>query len=166
MSDNSYYPLAVGNRWEYKQKDGSTYTNSITGGNANVFGALNSITNQDSQIRKDGDTYFADHYEKGNFQVFLKDSLKVGDKWEVKFKANNFDNILVITVKEVNASKAVEGKTYNDVVIIEAESKMIMNGNLMALNYFTQYHYAKGVGLVLTTSSAGDYHGLTTYELK
>jgi hypothetical protein len=40
-----------------------------------------------------------------------------------------------------------------------------MNGNLMALNFFTQYYYADGIGLILTTSSAGDSHALIDYKL-
>lgn len=49
--------------------------------------------------------------------------------------------------------------------MIEAESKIKMNGNLISLNYFTQYYYAKGVGLILTASSDGDTHSLTRYHL-
>ncbi|MCB1191499.1 MAG: hypothetical protein H7A23_16295 [Leptospiraceae bacterium] len=168
-NESVYYPLALGNKWEYKQKDDTTYTNTITGidpQNECLFNALNSITNQPSQIRKEGDLYFADHFEKGNFQVFIKDNLKKGEQWEVKFKANNYENILVIQVKEVGISKTVENKDYTNVAMIEAESKLIMNGNLMSLNYFTQYYYSKGIGLVLTTSSAGDYHGLISYTIK
>ena len=41
-----------------------------------------------------------------------------------------------------------------------------MNGSQMALNFFTQYYYAAGVGLILTTSSAGDIHELTEYKLQ
>jgi hypothetical protein len=66
-----------------------------------------------------------------------------------------------MTVKEAGISKEVEGKTYNDVMLIEAESKMHINGSLMSLNFFTQYYYAQDIGLVLTTSSAGDVHALT-----
>jgi hypothetical protein len=40
-----------------------------------------------------------------------------------------------------------------------------MNGNLISTNYFTQYYYAKGTGLILTTSGMGDYHGLVSCKL-
>jgi hypothetical protein len=33
------------------------------------------------------------------------------------------------------------------------------------LNFFTQYYYADGIGLVLTTSSAGDSHALIKHSL-
>ncbi|MBL7726818.1 MAG: hypothetical protein JNM68_03985, partial [Dinghuibacter sp.] len=103
--------------------------------------------------------------EAGNFQPWLKDELNKGDQWEVHFTANGLNSIIVMTVKETGLTKEVDGKTYNDVAFVEAESKINMNGNIMALNFFTQYYYAPGVGLVLTTSSAGDEHALTAYEL-
>jgi hypothetical protein len=34
------------------------------------------------------------------------------------------------------------------------------------MKFFTQYYYAKGVGLVLTTTSSGDSMPLISYELK
>jgi len=63
-------------------------------------------------------------------------------------------------------SKEVEGKTYSDVVFIEAGSKLNMNGNVISMNFLTQYYYAKGVGLILTTSSRGDAMPLTSYVVK
>jgi hypothetical protein len=117
-------------------------------------------------MRKEGDNYLTDAFETGNFQVLLKDNLKAGDTWEIHFTANGIQSILVMTVKEAGSSKEVEGTNYPNVVMIEGESKMNMNGNIMPLNFFTQYYYADNVGLVLTTSSYGDYHGLIESILK
>jgi hypothetical protein len=164
-NSTSYYPLAAGNSWEYKMKDGKTYTNVILSEEGNTYSAKNSLMENPATVKKEGESYLSDHFEHGNFQVFLKDNLAVGDTWEVKFKANNFDNVLVMTVKETGTTKQVEEKEYTGVAMIEAESKMIMNDNLMSLQFFTQYYYAKGVGLILTTSSAGDYQGLVSYSL-
>jgi hypothetical protein len=97
--------------------------------------------------------------------VSLKENLKAGDSWEIRFTANGIQSIIVMTVKETGMTKEVEGKTYSGVVFIDAESKMNMNGTLMSLNFFTQYYYAPGTGLILTTSSYGDYHGLVSAEL-
>jgi len=158
-----YYPLQAGFEWTYQLKDGSTYTNTITGvspSNPQEFTMVNSMMNTNQVIRKDGSQYLTDNFEAGTMQLLLKDDLTVSSSWEVKFKANGFDNVLVMTVKEVGVSKEVSGTTYTDVAVVEAESKMVMNGNLMSLNFFTQYHYAKGVGLVLTTSSMGDSQSL------
>jgi len=161
----SNYPLANGNTWTYKQKDGSSYTNSVTAQSGSEYTMLNSAANKSSLMKKQGDDYLTDAFEANNFQVLLKDNLKAGDTWEIKFTANGIQSILVMTVKEAGASKEVEGKTYNNVTMIEGDSKMNMNGNIMSLNFFTQYYYADGVGLILTTSSYGDYHGLTAYQL-
>lgn len=164
-----FYPLAVGNVWEYKSKDGKTFSNTVKAADPskpNQFIMVNSTMATEPRIYKEGDNYFTDSFEAGNFQILLKDNTKVGDTWEVKFKANGIDSVLVMTVKEIGGTKEVEGKSYSDVMMIEAESKMLMNGNLMALNFFTQYYYAKGIGLILTTSSMGDSMGLTNYQLK
>ena len=73
--------------------------------------------------------------------------------------------MLVMTAKEKGITKEVEGKVYQDVLFIEAENKIIVNDTLMPLNFFTQYYYAHGIGLILTTSSAGDIHSLIDYKL-
>jgi len=162
---SAYYPLAVGNVWHYAMKDGNTYTNSITGGDGAVFTAQNSTTPTEVKVQKDGGSYLTNSHDPAKMQVFLKEEPTVGDSWEIKFQANGLDSVLVMTIKEVGGSQVVEGKTFENVALVEAESKMVMNGNLMSLNYFTQYYYAKGVGLILTTSSMGDSHALTSYSL-
>jgi hypothetical protein len=162
----TYYPLAVRNSWTYKNKDGSTFTNSVLSQDGNTFTMNNSLLGKPQYVRKDGDTFLADNFEAGNFQVLLKDNAKAGDAWEVKYKANNFDNILYMTVKEVGSQKEVEGKVYNNVMLIEGDLKINMNGTLTSLNYLVQYYYTLDIGLILTTSSYGDAMGLTAYQLK
>lgn len=127
---------------------------------------MNSFTNTGSIVRLDGADYLTDSFEAGNFQPLIKEGVKAGDSWEIRFKANTLDNIMVMTVKETGATKEVNGRSYSDVMILESESKINMNGTIMTLNYFTQYYYANGIGLILTTSSMGDEFGLTEYELK
>ena len=163
----SLYPLATGNKWTYKSKDGSLWSNSITGPDGTGgFTMLNSVTGKSAVMQQDGDNYLTDAYEPGKMGITLKENAKAGDTWEVHFVANGIQSILVMTVKETGMSKTVEGKSYSDVVFIEADSKMNMNGNVMSLNFFTQYYYAKGTGLILTTSSYGDSHALVEVELK
>ncbi len=159
------YPLAQGNTWTYKQKDGLTYSNSVTAVNGNEFTMLNSAANKSSLTRKEDDNYMTDAFEANNFQPLLKENLKAGDSWEIHFTANGIQSIMVMTVKEAGITKEVEGKSYNNVVMIESESKMNMNGNIISLNFMTQYYYADNIGLILTTSSYGDYHGLISYQL-
>lgn len=158
-----YYPLEVGCGWVYLCKDGSTYTNMITAvnpDNSNEFTMVNSLMNKNQIFRKEGNNYLTDSFEDGTINTLLKDNPSVGDTWEIKFKANGLDSILVMTVKEVGITKDVKGKTFENTIMIEAESKLLMNGTLMPLNYFTQYYYCKGIGLILTTTSMGDEHAL------
>ena len=162
----NYYPLALHNEWHYQQKDGSTYINKVTAVNGQEFTMHNSAANSISFVRLSDGQMTTDGLEKGNFQLWLPKELEVGKSCVISFKANGLDCLLLMTVKEMDSSKEVSGKTFNDVVCIEAESQIIMNGSQMALNFFTQYYYAAGVGLILTTSSAGDIHELTEYKLQ
>lgn len=162
----TFYPLAVGNSWAYQMNNGDGFTNRVTAANgADTFTMVNSILSIDQYIRKEGERYLADNFEPGNFQPLLRDDVKVGDTWEIHYKANGFENILVMAVKETETSKDVAGTLYKEVMMIEGESKMLMNGNLIALNFFTQYYYARGIGLILTTSSVGDSMALVGYQL-
>lgn len=162
---HTYYPLALGNAWHYCMKDGIKYTNLVHDRHEGTFTMLNSMTNVASTVVKEDEMFLTDAFEKGNFQPFLKDNLHVGDAWKAIFTANGLKSILEFTVKEIVAQKEVEGKQYSDVAVLEAESKMKMNGTVMPLNFSTQYLYAQGVGLILTTSSLGDYHALCAYTL-
>ena len=166
---SNYYPAKVGNTWTYQMKDGTTYTNSIKsvdGADPNLFTMFNSSVNKETFLKIEGSNYLTKYDDESGFQVFLKDTLKQGDSWEIKFKANGLDSILIMTVKETGKQMNVGGKNFGNVIFIEAESKLMMNGNLIPLNFFTQYYYAMGVGLVQTTSSVGDIHNLINFELK
>ena len=162
----NYYPLALHNEWHYQQKDGSTYINKVTAVNGQEFTMHNSAANTISFVRFMDGQMTTDGLEKGNFQLWLPKDLEVGKSWVVSFKANGMDCLLLMTVKEMGITKEVSGHVYNDIICIEAESQIIMNGSTMQLNFFTQYYYAADVGLILTTSSAGDIHELTSYKLQ
>ncbi|MCU0384221.1 MAG: hypothetical protein MUF68_09175 [Cyclobacteriaceae bacterium] len=164
-----YYPLQEGFEWIYLLKDGSTYSNTVVGSNPQVQGEffmMNSMMKKKQVVRKETVAYYTDSFESGNMNLFLKDTLALGDEWEVKFKANGYDNLLLMRVKEKGTSKEVNKVVYNNVLLIEADSKMLVNGNLMSLNFITQYYYALGVGLILTTSSMGDSHSLVEFKNK
>ena len=161
-----YYPLAPGNKWEYKQKDGSVYTNSVVEIDGNVITMKNSTVPDATKVKVESGSMYNELLAPGNYQLCLKDDLKKGETWDATFTANGLNSIMVFTVKETGISKEVDGKTYTDVVMLESESKINMNGNVISTNFFTQYYYAKSVGLIMTTSSLGDMHTLQHYELK
>jgi hypothetical protein len=162
---STYYPLAVGNTWTYRMTDGNTFTNTVTAADGDQFTMQNSMQDKLQYVKKDGSTYLADNFEAGNFQVLLKDDLQAGDTWQISYMANNFENLLDMTVLESGIAKEVNGTTYDDVLLIEGDMKMNMNGQIMPLNYKVQYYYAPDIGLILTTSSHGDEMGLTSYEV-
>ena len=166
MSSSSYYPLTVGNTWTYQVKGGQAYTTKVTEQNGDTFTVHTTMVNATTKIKRAGDEYISDSPEAGKTIISFKENLKVGDTWQNSYKVNGIDSTLTYVVKEVGGTKEVNGKTFKDVLFIEADSKMSMNGNALPMKYVTQYYYAKGVGLILTTSSMGDEHALTEYEVK
>jgi hypothetical protein len=160
-----YYPLAPGNTWTYKQKDGSLYTNAVTRIEGQIVTMQNSTAPDPSRVKVEQGVMYNELMSPGNYQLWLRDDVKPGNTWDAAFTANGLNCIMAITVKAAGISKDVEGKTYPDVIMLEAESKIDMNGNRISTNYFTQYYYAKGVGLIMTTSSVGDEHALTACTL-
>jgi len=148
----TYYPLAVGNTWTYDY-GGQQMVNTIVGYDNGEYTTSNSLNPVGGKLKKINGDYFNDGLEKGNMQLMLKDTLVVGDSWEVTFKANGLDCIYTYTVKEALPAKTVGEKEYRDVVMVELESFYVINGARMAMNAFTQNYYAKGVGVILTTTS-------------
>jgi hypothetical protein len=152
-NENAYYPLAIGNTWTHNFGGQQMITSIDSYDNEGVFSVTNSLNPLKGSMKKVNGEYFSDSHENGNMQLVLKDNLVLGDTWEVKFKANGIDCVYKFTVKEVVPSKTVEGKEYKDIAMIESDSNMLINGNLMSINAFTQTYYAKGVGTILTTTS-------------
>lgn len=167
MPEFPYYPLKVGNVWTYINGDGTVYTNEVTEHDAlnNRFKMVNSVVGRPVTVFVDEEGLKSDAIEGGKFLLMLKSNPQVGDTWTLEFIANTLQNQLVATVKQTDASVGVEGQTYSNVLIVETESKVFVNGSWMSINYLTQYNYAAGVGLVLTTSSHGDRQALTKCEL-
>lgn len=160
-----YYPLAVGNSWTYAMADGSSFTNRVTETDGTTFVMRTSTTETPQHVRKEGSSYLADNFEPGNFQVILRDDVAAGDGWDITYKANGIDTILSMTVLQTGVEKQVRNESYRDVVVLEGEMKMNMNGAITPLNYKVQYYYADGVGLILTTSSAGDAMELQSHRV-
>ena len=105
MPSTDYYPLAPGHRWTYRQKDGSTFTNAVTGvDEKGTFSMTNSVLGIEQHVRKEGTAYLTDSFEPGNFQVLLRDDLEAGDSWEIRFTANGIDSLIAMSVKERGAA--------------------------------------------------------------
>jgi hypothetical protein len=138
----------------------------VTEQNGDMFTVHTTLVDASTKIKRAGDEYISDSPEAGKAMISFKENLKVGDTWQNSYKVNGIDSTLTYVVKEIGITKDMNGKTFKDVVFIEADSKMSMNGNALPMKYVTQYYYAKGVGLILTTTSMGDEHALTEYEVK
>lgn len=160
----TYYPITTSACWTYKMKDGSEYTNKVQSVQGNLITMVNSTQPEPSLMKVENGIMYNQLMTPGNFQPWLKDTMNMGDTWDATFTANGLNSVLVCSVKETGLTKVVEGVTYSDVVMIEAESKISMNGNLISTQFFTQHYYAKNVGLILTTSSMGDSHALIKYD--
>ncbi len=156
----TYYPLATGNTWTYKQKDGSIYSNTILNIEGHVATMQNSTVTEPTRVKVENGIMYNELMTPGNFQVWLKNDMKKGDAWDATFVANGLNSIMEFCVRETGMNKTVNGVAYADVVMLEAESKIEMNGNRISTSFITQYYYAKDIGLILTTSSLGDVHEL------
>ena len=162
----TYYPLSPGNSWTYKMNNGNTFTNKIESESAGIYSMSNSTVTHLTQVKKDGNTFYTDSYEAGNMQPFLKDDATVGDKWEIRYKANTIDSILNIAVTAVGGTKEVAGKTFADVMEMEGMMSFVVNGNVINAGTKYNWYYAKGVGLILTTSTLGENMPLEEYAIQ
>src|SRR5690349_14945779 len=104
-----FYPLAPGNTWEYKMKDGSTYTNSITGIDGSVVTLKSTAAPEPTRIKLENGTIYNELMTPGNYQQWLRDDLQKGDSWEAAFTANGLNSIMAFTVKETGITKDVNG---------------------------------------------------------
>lgn len=162
---STYYPLKAGNSWTYTMNDGTSFTNTVDSEENGVYTMSNSTLAHLTRVKKEGNTLYTDSYEAGNMQPFLKEDAGAGDSWQIKYKANTIDSVLNVVVKSTGATKDVEGKTYTDVMEMEGMMSFIVNGNVINAGTTYQWYYAKGVGLILTTSSLGDNMPLTSCTL-
>lgn len=162
---STYYPLKTGNSWTYKNHDGTQFTNTVEGENNGSFIMSNSMAPAKVQVKLDGNTFYTDSYETGNMQPFLKENAVASDAWEIKYKANGIDSILNVAIKSTGGTKVVEGKSYTDVMEMEGIMSFLVNGNIISAVTKYQWFYAKGVGLILTTSTLGDNMPLINYSI-
>ncbi len=162
----SFYPLRPGNNWTYRNNTGSTFSNAVVTEENGVFTMTNTLSPVPTHVKREGDTLYTDSYEAGNYQPFLKEDAAAGDHWEIHYKANGVDSILSVVVKSVGEPVNVEGKSYADVMQLEGMMSFVVNGSKINAGTRYQWYYARGTGLVLTTSSLGDNMPLVSCEIK
>lgn len=166
-TETMYFPLQPGNSWTYRMANGATFTNTVDRQEADgSFRLTSTALTTEVTMYYDGDHYSTDSFEPGNIQIILRDGAGVGDGWDIDFSQNGMRNILSMSVREIRDSMDVEGRTYENVMLLEGESKLVVEAEVMHIGFFTQYYYAKNVGLILTTSSRGDHMPLLSVELR
>ena|SRR5690554_6487640 len=161
----SYYPLQTGNHWHYRFSNGDEYTLKIISEENGTYQMHNSFDDTTTPVKKEGHKIYGTVAGSKEMKEHLSETMQVGDTWEFSYQANGIDNVLRHKVKEKLSSVDVNGKTYKDVFVVEAELLMLISGNLTSINYLTQYYYAKGVGNILTTTSQGDRIELVAYQV-
>ncbi len=153
MANKNYFPVAKGNSWTYKMKDGQTYTNLITEVNGNEFVATNDFAKgiKSSTSKIENDWLMSDVYGGGKMQQILKLDGQPGDTWEVSFHAHDLDSATIYTVKEIRAFITVEEEDYENILIVEATNTTTIRGKFIKMDHVTTYYYAADVGLILST---------------
>lgn len=165
-TENMFFPLQPGNSWTYRMANGATFTNTVDRQEDDgSFRLTSTALESEVAMYYDGDNYRTDSFQPGNIQIILRDGAGIGEGWEVDFTSNGLRNLLSMEVKEIREEMEVEGQVYENVMLLEGESKLVIETEIMKVNFFTQYYYAKGIGLILTTSSRGDSMPLVSYEL-
>jgi hypothetical protein len=184
-----YLPTSAGSVWTY----GGTapYTLTATGVTKTMNGKIyyEMETKQGTSVSKsyalkENGSYTAIGMvpDMGTLEMtILKDNVPVGQSWEQATTTSGIDTKLTYTIVEKNVTKAVEGKTYNDVIHVkltytyslgsidfglEEDLSEYFDLEDLDLNVDAHYYFAKGVGLILTDMGAHGQMPLLTYKLK
>lgn len=194
-SSGDYFPMAVGNKWEYSNLtelseivstqtiEGNLYYR-MTGG---IINAQDLTEDAEDYVRKENGNYYA----KVNYpslgqsveMIILKDYLNVGQSWNESFEIvldDTPDEVTELTVTttstiEFKGSYTVNGVNYPDVIKVASEvsSELLYNGEPFGENeppLLHEYWYAKDVGLIKlrieeTSDEPEELHELLDYEL-
>lgn len=165
-TNNDYFPTTNFSHWTYNNTlINDTATVSVLGTDKTIAGSLfrqflftiPKFSMQDTlYYRKDG---FGNYYRydtvgsgtKTEF-AFLKDYAIVGDTWEspivpATYQSTTTTAKYVFTLKRKNVTRVINGNSFDSVIIVQAETQYLINGNYDTQNSI-DYYYAKKVGLI------------------
>ncbi len=186
---DSYFPVTSGSTWTYNDAvvGGSTGTLAIT-----MTGATSVINNKTYYVASSNSStrgtttgyyYSANHVyavratnaaAAVTIELQLGDDSKaVGDTWTTTPTDNGtvsgFPARMVSTVKEVNVSKVVNGKTFNNVIHTQVDLQYNLGSGFQSTSVYDIY-LAKGVGMIENDTSIGgaayETETLTSYTVK
>jgi len=154
----AYYPLAVGNQWEYEGigNEYASYTQKVVyskddkyqvmvdnGGtvSANIY-----VLSDESLIRTYSEAEVYDDKnildEKENMNnIMIKAPIEIGTKWESQGDQ--------CEITDINATVTVPAGTFENCIVIKETYN--------ETGAFTNYYYCKGVGLVKSEYIDGDF---------
>jgi hypothetical protein len=188
-SSDSYLPVTSGSTWTYNDVavggNAGTLTITMTGAtsviNTKTYYVISS--NSSSRGTTPGYYYAANHVyairstnAAAGVTIELQlgdDSKAVGYSWTTSPTDNGtvsgFPARTVNTVKEVNVSKVVNGKTYNNVIHTQIDLQYNLGSGFQSTALYDVY-LAKGVGMIETDSSVNgvstETETLTNYTIK
>ncbi|HEY4197855.1 MAG TPA: hypothetical protein VGM63_20080 [Mucilaginibacter sp.] len=187
-SSNSYFPVTSGSTWTYNDVAGgntNTLTITMTGATSVINGKTYYVASSNSSVRgtSTGDYYAANHdyairatNAAAGVTVELQlgdDSKAVGYSWTTSPTDNGtvsgFPARTVNTVKEVNVTKTVNGKSFTNVIHTQVALQYDLGSGFQNTAVYDIY-LAKGVGMIeLDTSingSASETETITSYTVK
>ena len=182
----SYYPLTTGSTWTYEDENGEVSTLTMTDQTKELEGFTWRIMDvspnefefsvivrfdeatqkvyQGFEGRTDADEPFA-------FATTVIDlDAEVGDTWTDRFENLFPDRSIIIeyksTLLEKDVKKTVNGKSYDNVMVIEVDERVLpQDVDGLITNDYTLY-FAKGIGMIAQEYEDGDYSRLIDYSIK
>ncbi|HHY77022.1 MAG TPA: hypothetical protein GX498_00760 [Clostridiales bacterium] len=158
----AYYPLAVGNQWEYEGigNEYALYTQKVVYSKDNKYqvminngGTITAniyVLSDDSLVRTYTEAEVYDEKnvldEKENIEdIIIKGPIEVGTKWESQGNQHE--------ITDVDATVTVPAGTFENCIVIKETYK--------ESGAFSNYYYCKGVGLVKSEYIDDDFEVLS-----
>ncbi len=169
-----YFPLAVDNEWNYE--GAMEYKNFIDGteeiDGETYFNVVNDAGSS-SLIRKSGDNYYAideTTYGDDKPHIILKEAASEGDSWNFEVETSSFGftttSKYTFTIHGKLSSMTVGGKTYEDILVIDNDLEVYMEGFLVSSLNDTRYYYSRGIGLIQSDLPTVGTVDLASYTVK
>lgn len=169
---DDYLPLNIGNEWTYS---GDIAYKSFINNDTVIDGELYFITENDqgglSYMRKSGDKYLVINelvYNDQKAHVLLQENGEEGDEWGFEISISSYGfvtkNVYTYSIHEKLESFDLNGKTFKDVLVIDADTDTYMDGEYVMSLSDSRYYYAKGVGLIRSKLNQSDWFESFSYS--
>jgi hypothetical protein len=196
-STDTYLPSTVGTNWTYKITTGSgtaatsttvkyTVSNTDTTALGKTYRVINGNNGTNQYYNKTNSDYFTFRSLAGQGVElnFLKDNVAVNQGWNTSQTLNGLTGLpggitsatmnIAYIVKEKGTTKTVSGRTYSDVIKVEAT----LSATALILNLplgTAEFYFAKNVGIIenkvqVSNTTLGfnidEKYELQSYEIK